>query len=220
MHHHFAKFFGRSRGCSGRHGRRHGFGSALGGGFGRGDIGWHGFRAGRKLGAEDLQLLILALLAEKPAHGYEIIKALDERSGGFYAPSPGMVYPALTYLEEIGYASVEPKGTKKLYRITDSGRVHLEANRSVVDTIFAQLKWAGEKMEHVRRAFKDDGDTAESDVDESATGDRRHSGFSSELHEARALLKSLLVRTPGAPEEEQRRIAEILQRAANEIRGK
>src|SRR5215471_3540767 len=107
--------FFRGRHCGGRYGRRPGFGvfGAMGG---RG-FGWHGFRAGRKLGGDDLQLLILALLADRPFHGYEIIRALEERSGGFYSPSPGMVYPALTYLEEIGYASVESEGAKKLYRI-------------------------------------------------------------------------------------------------------
>jgi hypothetical protein len=97
----------RPHGCAGRHGHRRGFGTFFDGAFDRGDVRWHGFRSGRKLGGDDLQLLILALLAEKPAHGYEIIKALSERSGGFYSPSPGMVYPALTYLEEIDYASVE-----------------------------------------------------------------------------------------------------------------
>src|SRR5688572_29640957 len=59
------------------------------------------FRTGRKLASADLQLLILALLAEKPRHGYELIKAFEERSSGFYTPSPGMIYPALTYLEEL-----------------------------------------------------------------------------------------------------------------------
>src|SRR5215468_10990528 len=116
--------YGRRSGCAGR-GGRHGFGGMRSGFFGRGGIGWHDFRAGRKLGSDDLQLLILALLAEKPAHGYEIIKALEERSAGFYAPSPGMVYPALTYLEEIGFASVEAEGAKKLYQITPEGREHL-----------------------------------------------------------------------------------------------
>src|SRR5271170_7225034 len=89
----------------GRHRGGHGFGrfsAGFGGPFGRGGP---GFTSGRKFAAADLQLLILALLAEKPSHGYEIIKALDERSGGFYSPSPGMVYPALTYLEEIGHAT-------------------------------------------------------------------------------------------------------------------
>ena len=84
---------------------------------------------GRKLASADLQLLILELLAEKPRHGYEIIKALDERSKGFYAPSPGMVYPALTYLEEIGHATVETEGARKLYHITELGRAHLEEHR-------------------------------------------------------------------------------------------
>ncbi|HZI82915.1 MAG TPA: PadR family transcriptional regulator, partial [Casimicrobiaceae bacterium] len=126
MHGHSGGFRGSERRCGGRHARRHGFGSLVGGmGGGRG-FGWHGFRAGRKLGGDHLQLVILALLADKPYHGYEIIKALEERSGGFYTPSPGMVYPALTYLEELGYASVEAEGAKKLYRISKEGREHLE----------------------------------------------------------------------------------------------
>ena len=83
-------FIGRPHGCAGRHGHRRGFRTFFDGAFDRGDVRWHGFRSGRKLGGDDLQLLILALLAEKPAHGYEIIKALGERSGGFYSPSPGM----------------------------------------------------------------------------------------------------------------------------------
>jgi DNA-binding PadR family transcriptional regulator len=205
MHGHFAGFWGRERGCARRHGRRHGFAGVLGGVLGHGDIGWDSFRAGRKLGAEDLQLVILALLAEKPAHGYEIIKALGERSGGFYSPSPGMVYPALTYLEEIGYASMETEGTRKRYQITDAGRAHLEQNRSVVDTMLAQLKWVGDKMEHVRRAFWHDGEPTE---------DR-----STQLREARSRLRAALVEKSGASGEEQRRIAEILDRATKDIRG-
>ena len=204
MHQHFAGFWG--RGCTGRHGRRQGFAGVLGGVLGHGDIGWHGFRAGRKLGAEDLQLIILALLAEKPAHGYEIIKALGERSSGFYSPSPGMVYPALTYLEEIGYASVETEGPRKRYEITDAGRAHLEGNRNAVDTMLAQLKWVGDKMEHLRRAFSNEGDPAD---------DR-----STQLREARSRLRAALIERRGASDEEQRRIAGILERATKEIRGK
>src|SRR6201988_1589228 len=117
----------------GRHpGARH-FGHLAGGfmgGPGRGD---GGFRTGRKLASADLQLILLALLAEKPSHGYELIKSLEDRSGGFYAPSPGMIYPALTYLEEIGHATVEADGTKKLYRITDQGLAYLQQNRAAVD---------------------------------------------------------------------------------------
>ena len=66
-------------------------------------MGGDGMPGGRKLGSADLQLLLLALLAERPAHGYELIRTLEQRSGGFYAPSPGMVYPALTFLDEIGH---------------------------------------------------------------------------------------------------------------------
>lgn len=206
MHRHFAGFWLHPRDCVGRHGRRHGFAGVLGGVLGHGDFGWHSFRAGRKLGAEDLQLVILALLSEKPAHGYEIIKSLAERSGGFYHPSPGMVYPALTYLEEIRYASVEAEGTRKLYSITDAGRLHLEENRGVADTMLAQLKWVGEKMEHMRSAFSHEGG--------------RGDAMSVSLRAARSRLKAALVEKRGASVDEQRRIAEILDRAADDIRGK
>ena len=199
--------------CGGRHARRHGFGGVFGGVAGSRGFGWPGFRAGRKLGGDDLQLVILALLAEKPSHGYEIIKALEERSGGFYAPSPGMVYPALTYLEELGYASVEAEGAKKLYRISDQGRAYLEQNRRIVDAIFAQLEWVGAKMEHVRRAFSRDEDRPEA-------GDDAPRGWSVELSEARRTLRAALAKLGDASAAEQRRVAEILVRAAQEIRGK
>jgi hypothetical protein len=94
---------GQARHCMGRHGRGFGFRGLAG----NGEHGFHGFRSGRKLGGDDLQLVILALLEQKPRHGYEIIKALEELSGGFYSPSPGTIYPALTYLEELGNSSVE-----------------------------------------------------------------------------------------------------------------
>src|SRR5580693_6172787 len=146
VHTHFHHYFGRHPG-----GR--GFGP-----FGRGFIegggmGGRGFGMGRKLASVDLQLLILGLLAEKPRHGYEIIKALDERSKGFYIPSPGMVYPALTYLEEIGHATVEAVGARKLYHITDAGKEHLDSNQSTADALFAQFGRVGERMDRVRRAM-------------------------------------------------------------------
>ena len=123
---------GPARHCMGRYGRPFGFGAALG----HGDHALHGFRSGRKLGADDLQLVILALLEEKPRHGYEIIKALEERSGGFYSPSPGTIYPALTYLEELGYARVEVEGAKKSYHITDAGRDKLDERRAFAEAMF------------------------------------------------------------------------------------
>jgi DNA-binding PadR family transcriptional regulator len=200
-------------GCGSRRSRRHGFGGLFGGVVGGRGFGWHGFRAGRKLGSDDLHLVILALLAEKAYHGYEIIKALEERSGGFYSPSPGMVYPALTYLEEIGHASIEAEGAKKLYSITAEGRAHLAENRRVVDAIFAQLAWIGAKMEHVRRVFAGD-DVRASEADE------HFRGWTAELDRARRTLREALAAKADAPAEEQRRVADVLERAASEIRGK
>lgn len=213
MHHGWARWFGEARHCGPRTGGRpYGF---FGGMMSRGDRGLHGFRAGRKLGSDDLQLVILALLEEKPRHGYEIIKALEERSGGFYSPSPGMVYPALTYLEEIGHAVVEAEGIKKLYEITDEGRHYLEAKRAFAEAIFAQLRWVGSRMEHVRRAFEGDEPAHASDA-ESAS--RR--SFGKALNEARHLLRAALVSKFDADADEQNRVAAILRRAAEEIVGK
>ena len=198
--------------CGGRHARRHGFGGLFGGVIGGRGFGWHGFRAGRKLGGDDLQLVILALLADKPYHGYEIIKALEERSGGFYSPSPGMIYPALTYLEEIGYASLEAEGARKLYRITDAGKEHLDNNRSTADALFAQFGRVGERMERVRRAMRAEETGEGSDAEHERRG-------SKELWRARLDLKLALADKWDSSREEQRRVAEILKRATADIQG-
>jgi DNA-binding PadR family transcriptional regulator len=190
--------------------RRHGHGrrgyGPFAGGFADGTgMGGGGFRTGRKLGAADLQLVILALLKEKPSHGYEIIKALEERSGGFYVPSPGMVYPALTYLEETGHAAVESEGSKKLYRITDAGEARLKEDATMADAILAQLAQIGRRMERVREVFA--GEAADEEMAQSVRAAR---------HELRSVLRD---RRHASPEEQQR-IADILKRATDEIRGK
>jgi DNA-binding PadR family transcriptional regulator len=202
MHPRFHHFFGR------HHGGR-GFGY-FGRGFMDGGMNGRAFGMGRKMASVDLQLLILALLADKPRHGYEIIKALEERSKGFYAPSPGMVYPALTYLEEIGHATVEASGTRKLYHVTQQGKEHLESNRSTVDAMFAQLSRVGERMDSVRRAMH-----AEDTADESEAEQERR-GLK-ELWRARRELKQALADAWNSSREEQQRVAEILKRAAAEI---
>src|SRR3984885_5061020 len=104
----FGSFEGHAHhGRFGRRGRSFGrFGAAF--------MGGPGMRVAKMLASGDLQLIILALLSEKPRHGYEIIKQVGEHSSGAYTPSPGVVYPALTYLEEMGYAASESEGTKKL----------------------------------------------------------------------------------------------------------
>jgi DNA-binding PadR family transcriptional regulator len=180
------------------------FGDRFGDGFGRGFGDGDGFGRGRKFSSEDLQLMLLALLAERPSHGYELIKALDARSNGFYSPSPGMVYPALTYLEELGYVSVTLEGNRKRYELSDEGRAHLEANRDRADLILAKLTHFGRKMELMRRAMAGE-DPAEG------------SAWVRELIEARGALKRALLRRTDAAPEEQRRIADILARATKEI---
>jgi len=96
---------------------------------------------GRLFAHGDLRLVILNLIAEKPRHGYEIIKAIEEAVGGAYSPSPGTIYPMLTLLEELGYVSVAPanEGSRKLHAITDQGRAFLEANRPALDTLLARM---------------------------------------------------------------------------------
>jgi DNA-binding PadR family transcriptional regulator len=117
------------------------------------------FRGWRVFEQGDLKYVILQLLAEKPRHGYEIIKELEERFGGSYAPSAGTVYPTLTLLEDMGYASVRvEEGGKKVYAITDEGRKYLEENKSAVDEIFDRIADIGssflsDSMMEVNRAF-------------------------------------------------------------------
>jgi len=151
-----------------------------------------GPRSARVFDQGDLKYVILQLLVEKPRHGYEIIKAIEERFGGAYSPSPGTVYPTLTMLEDMGYARVTPEESgKKVYEITDEGRKYLEENRSAVDDIFSRItEFAqsifGEPMMQVHRAMKDVG---------------------------RAVYVQNAKRTP----EQLKRISDILERAAAEI---
>jgi len=101
-------------------------------------------RLGRFFDHGDLRLVLLALIAEKPSHGYELIKAIEEKAGGAYSPSPGVIYPTLTLLEEQGFVSVTTsEGSKKLNAITPEGSAYLEANRAAVEAIFARIGEAG-----------------------------------------------------------------------------
>jgi len=165
---------------------------------------------GRKLASAELQLLMLRLLADEPHHGYQIIKALDERSNGFYVPSPGMIYPALTHLEHLGYASVQTDANRKRHHITDAGRQHLEEHRPAVDALIGQFERVAERMERVRRALN-----AEPGANEPATRPPRRG--SKELLRARRDLDLALAGQWDGPREEQQRIVEILQRAAADI---
>jgi DNA-binding PadR family transcriptional regulator len=144
--------------AAGRHHRRwrHGGHGGRHGGFGEG--GEDLMRARRMLAQGDLRLLALALIAETPRHGYEIIKLLEEKTADWYSPSPGIVYPTLTYLEEAGYVTASTAGSKKLYTITDDGRAYLDSNRDLVDTVLDRLSALGERVNRWRRSERGERD--------------------------------------------------------------
>jgi DNA-binding PadR family transcriptional regulator len=184
----------------GRHG---GFGR-----FGDGD----GFTRGRKFSSNDLQLFILALLVDKPAHGYELIKSIETRSNGFYSPSPGMVYPALTYLEDLGQVTVTLDANRKCYTLADAGRAYIKENQERLEFMLGKLDHIARKMDSVRRAYR-----GEPGADTGEDNERGGSESIAELITARYELKRALVQFMDAPAEEQRRIAGILNQAARQI---
>ena len=156
----------------------------------------HRGRMGRIFEQGDLKYVVLRLLEEKPRHGYEIIKELEDRFGGAYAPSPGTVYPTLTMLEDLGYARAMPEeGGRKIYEITDEGRKHLEEHSATVDDIFERIAKFVEgffdaPMADLKRAFGNLG-------------------------------RATFYVASRAPNDRERiaRISEILKRAASEIEG-
>jgi DNA-binding PadR family transcriptional regulator len=133
----------------GHHHERHQHGGGRGGG-----------RLGRVFDQGDLRYVLLGLIAEAPRHGYELIKAIEEKFGGMYSPSPGVIYPTLTLLEELGYIRPEtPEGTRKQYVITPEGSAFLAAHQAVVDQIFARMAeigqaYAGGPAPEIRRAMQ------------------------------------------------------------------
>src|SRR5580693_8182051 len=143
--------------AAGRHQRRGGRFGGFGfggrhGGFGEG--GEDLMRARRMLAQGDLRLLALALIAEAPRHGYEIIKLLEEKTADWYSPSPGIVYPTLTYLEEAGYVTASTEGSKKLYTITEEGSAYLKANRQIVDAVLDRINALGERVSRWRQRVR------------------------------------------------------------------
>jgi DNA-binding PadR family transcriptional regulator len=188
----------------GRHRRGRFGGYGFGGRHGMGgEMGPEDLRAGRMLAQGDLRLIALALIAQEPRHGYEIIKLVEEKTADWYSPSPGIVYPTLTYLEEAGYVTVSSEGSKKLYTITDDGRAYLAGQRDVADAILKRLAAVGERMARMRRRLGDD--------DESLP--RSISGAFQDLSEAvRALLRE--------DREAKGRIIDAIDRVASELRPK
>lgn len=157
--------FGHPSNRSDDHGSRHKR-EELGDGVRGGPNGGHGFGRGRgitlgRLFAHgNLHLAALYLITEKPRHGYEIIKVIEEMAGGSYAPSPGTIYPALSMLEDQGYVTVAlSDGSKKLYTVTNEGTTYLDANRPAVEALLARIKQAavaqgGEPAPQIVRAME------------------------------------------------------------------
>jgi len=131
--------------------------------FGFGPKSW-GFRAGRGarrrqwFGAGDMKYVILKLLRDKPRHGYEVMKDLEERMHGCYSPSPGTVYPTLQWLEDEGLVVAKDVAGKKVYEITDTGRAFLDEHKDIVEDIFDRVtetveRTVGGSMVEVNRAL-------------------------------------------------------------------
>jgi DNA-binding PadR family transcriptional regulator len=172
--------------------RGHAGGHPMGRGpFGRGG----GGGGGRVFGPGDLRLVLLALIAAKPRHGYELIKDLEHKFGGGYAPSPGSVYPTLTLLEELGHLrSTTSDGTKRLFEATAEGREYLRENRAALNSALA-------RMEMAARALSGDAPPPE-------------------LHHAMHTLKaSLLFHRGGWDSKETERVRKIIEDAAAAISG-
>jgi DNA-binding PadR family transcriptional regulator len=108
---------------------------------GDGPKGWGRRRRGRMFESGELRLVLLALIAEQPRHGYDLIRAIEEMTGGDYAPSPGVVYPTLTLLQDMGLIEESAgEGPRKPFQITDAGRAHLEENKEEAEQLIARLK--------------------------------------------------------------------------------
>jgi DNA-binding PadR family transcriptional regulator len=118
-----------------------------------------GGRGRRMFGGDELRLILLKLIEEEPRHGYDLIREIEARSNGAYAPSPGVVYPTLTMLDEMELIGEQKSdGAKKQFAITDAGRAHLAEHARDVAALFERLAALGERQARtsggpVRRAM-------------------------------------------------------------------
>jgi DNA-binding PadR family transcriptional regulator len=146
-----------SHDCGSRHrdthkfhfGGRRGFGASFGpeglhfefGGGREGRGGWGGGRGRRrKFGSGELRLVLLKLIADEPRHGYDLIRAIEELTGGDYAPSPGVIYPTLTLLQDMGLIEeAAGDGARKPFQVTDEGRATIEDKSEEIEALFERL---------------------------------------------------------------------------------
>ena len=177
----------RGRGC--HPGMRY----AMRGGWGHHGHHWGGRgargegRSRRMFDGGELRLVLLKLIADEPRHGYDLIRQIEELTGGAYAPSPGVVYPTITLLDDMGFiAQAESEGAKKAFAVTEAGRGELAANAELIATLMARLSALGDErqktdVKSVRRAM---GNLREVLVNRLSAGDIDEST----LHDAVALI--------------------------------
>jgi len=128
----------------------HGGGRDFGGG-GRGGRGGPG-RRGRFFGSGELRLVLLKLIADEPRHGYDLIKAIEEMTHGDYAPSPGVIYPTLTMLQDMGQIEEQDgAGSRKKFAVTDDGRKELSDNSADVERLMGRLEETGSSRRESQR---------------------------------------------------------------------
>jgi DNA-binding PadR family transcriptional regulator len=121
--------------------------------FDFGDEGWSGHRRGRRarrmFESGELRLVLLKLIADEPRHGYDLIRAIEELTGGEYAPSPGVVYPTLTLLQDMGLIEEAPgEGPRKAFQATGEGRKHLDERADEVEALLERLTDLKPRAEH------------------------------------------------------------------------
>jgi len=201
--------FGHGRDCDGEHEhdfRQRGFGPSGGGprafgpggpGGGSGGRGFGRMRGGpgRMLEYGDLRFVLLSLISERPSHGYELIKVLEEKFGGIYSPSPGAIYPTLSLMDEQGIVLLQESqdgSTKKRYAITEQGQALLAENQVLVDGIFTRMQLAA-------RAF---------------AGERPPEVLMEAMH---TLKHALMLHRGEWEQDEIKRVAAILNQAARDI---
>ena len=160
---------------------------------------------GRQFSADELQLQLLWFLRSGPVHGYQLIKRFRDLSKDYYSPSPGVLYPALAQLEAQGFAKVGRSGRRKNYHITPAGFEHLRAHDEHVYILIATLRHAAKRMLWLRLAS------------ESESTASNVTGWLPEFIEARQTLRAAMLADSEPSHAEQRRIADILLRAAAEI---
>jgi len=162
---------------------------------------------GRKFSSRELQTLLLALLADEPRHGYQLMRQIEARANGCYRPSAGVIYPALTHLEQAGYLLGVAAGKRKSYRLTEAGRREVEATRQSAQVLWDKLDSLGQKMALVRRAFADDEARSASEA----------RGSAQTVMAAFAALQTLVLASDQVSPDEQHRLVAALERAAREI---